>query len=84
MSAEGVTLTPTEVDGLAMRLVVDHHLRDGCVSAPGWEDVPELAQEAWGAVSLAMVDYAAHLARDLRMWEQLHDVDTRELLERAS
>ena len=83
MSAEGVTLTPTEVDGLAMRLVVDH-LRDGCVSGPEWDDVPGLAEGTWAAVSLAMVDYAAHLYRDLRMWEQLHDVDTAELLERAS
>lgn len=83
MSGDGVTLTPTEVDGLAMRLTIDH-LRDGGMSLPGWEDVPELAEATWLAVADALTDYAAHLYRDLRTWEQLHGVDTRELLERAS
>ena len=48
-----------------------------------WENVPRLTEGAWAAVSDAIYDYRCKLARDLRQWESLHDIDTVELLERA-
>lgn len=75
-------LTGDEIDGIAMRLVVDH-LRRNPGDVAEWEDVPRITEDAWGAVVDAIADYRRKLARDLRQWETLHDIDTVELLERA-
>jgi len=75
-------LTGDEIDGIAMRLVVDH-LRRNPGDVAEWEDVPGITEDAWGAVVKAIDDYWRKLARDLRQWETLHDIDTVELLERA-
>ena len=82
MGDEITPLSGDEIDGIAMRLVVNH-LRWNPGDVAEWEDVPRLTESAWGAVSNAIVDYRRKLARDLRQWESLHDIDTVELLERA-
>ena len=78
-------LTPDEVDGLAMRLVVEH-LRDLDDRSRwlGWADVPELTEAQFELLWSAVDDFARKVARDLRAWELLHDIDTAELVERVS
>lgn len=75
-------LTGDEIDGIAMRLVVDH-LRWNPGDVAEWENVPRLTEGAWAAVVDAIDEFRRKLARDLRQWESLHDIDTVELLERA-
>ena len=77
-------LTPDEVDGLAMRLVVEHlrDLDDRCRWL-GWDDVPELTEGQFEALWSCLDDFTRKVARDLRAWEALHDIDTAELVERV-
>ena len=78
-------LTPDEVDGVAMRLVVEH-LRDLDDRSRwlGWDDVPELTEAQFEVLWSAVDDFARKVARDLRAWEELHDIDAAELVERIS
>lgn len=84
MSAQHAPLTAQETDALARRMVevaLDRVFDMGRIS---WEDLPELTESEWEAVTDAFEAYALKRMLSHDQMDESHDVDRRELWSRFS
>lgn len=82
MSDETVHLSDAEATALGMQLVIDL-IEDGAF-LPGWEDVPMIDEDSWRRVEEAIRRTPKALVPVVAGLESRHDIDVREIKERAS